>query len=296
MPADGVPSLEHRDILRYEEILRAVGILTGLGIRYLRLTGGEPMARRGCLDLVRQLRALSGVESVAMTSNGLLLADRIGEAKEAGLTGLNLSLDTLDPEIYRDLTRGGDLAAVSRTLDRSLELGISTKLNTIPIRGVNENGLVPLAALAKDRPLCVRFIELMPIGHAKHLQPIPMAEVAERLTAAFGALAPDGTARGHGPAVYVRPEGFAGAVGFIGALSHAFCDRCNRIRLTADGQLKLCLNHTQGLDLRRLLRSGASDAEIAAAMAAAIAEKPARHNFREQFGDREARRMNEIGG
>ncbi|MBR1496478.1 MAG: GTP 3',8-cyclase MoaA [Oscillospiraceae bacterium] len=296
MPAAGVPALEHAEILRYEEILRLVRILAPLGVKHLRLTGGEPMTRRGCLDLIRELRKVPGVESVAMTSNGILLADQIGEAKAAGLTALNLSLDTLNPDTYRRLTRGGDVGTVLRTLSRAAEAGIQTKLNAIPLRGVNVEELPSLAALARENPICVRFIELMPLGCARDLTPVPTVEVMEHLEAAYGPLCPDDAVRGHGPAVYVRPEGFQGSLGFISALSHEFCGHCNRVRLTADGSFKLCLNHTKGTDLRALLRSGASDGEVEAAIRSALAEKPARHNFREALADREARRMNEIGG
>ena len=296
MPSGGVPALRHGEILRYEEILRVVRILSKHGIRHLRITGGEPMARRGCLDLVRSLRGIPGILSVAMTSNGALLDGRIGEAAEAGLTGLNLSLDTLNRETYAALTRGGDVEAVKRTLEQAVAHGIPTKLNAIPMRGINEGELTELAGLAKRLPVCVRFIELMPIGCAGDLVPIPLPEVVARLTEAFGPLPEDTAVHGKGPAAYVRPEGFQGSVGFISALSHEFCERCNRVRLTADGMLKLCLNHARGLDLREMLRSGAPDGEIESAMCAAIAEKPARHNFQERIADRERRRMNEIGG
>lgn len=296
MPEGGVPMHEKDALLRYEELLRLTRVLTGLGIRRVRLTGGEPMARRGCLDFLRRLHELPGVESVGMTSNGILLDGRVEEAKAAGLTALNLSLDTLRPETYGRMTRGGDVAAVLRTLDRALALGLSVKLNAVPVRGFNENELTELAALAKDRPLRVRFIELMPIGCARGLKSIPQAEVLSRLTEAFGPMTPDNTAYGYGPARYAKPNGFTGSIGFIDALSHEFCGGCNRVRLTAEGRLKLCLNHTAGLDLRALLRGGATDGELEAALRAAIARKPARHGFGAEPPDREEKDMNEIGG
>ncbi len=296
MPEGGVGALRHEDILSFEEIARLTRLTAGLGLRHVRLTGGEPMARRGCLDLVRAISAIPGVESVSMTSNGILLRDRVAEAKAAGLSALNLSLDTLDPDVYARLTRGGDVAAVRATLEQALAAGLKVKLNAVPVRGFNEDALTELAALAKDAPLCVRFIELMPIGCARELEPVPQDEVRARMEAAFGPLEPDGAAHGHGPAEYVRPRGFVGSIGFIGALSHEFCDRCNRVRLTADGRLKLCLNHTKGLDLRAPLRGGADDAELERLIRGAIADKPARHAFCEQIDDREQRRMNEIGG
>ena len=296
MPEHGISALRHADILRYEEILRIVRIMGGMGIRHLRVTGGEPMARQGCLDFVRELREVPGVESVSMTSNGILLAGRVAEAKQAGVSSLNLSLDTLAPEKYARLTRGGDVKRVLKTLSEAAGMGIPLKVNAVPIRGFNEGELVELALLAKDRPVCVRFIELMPIGCGQDFAPVPQAEAVQLLTDAFGPLPEDDCKHGCGPARYVRPKGFLGSVGFIGAVSHEFCGKCNRIRLTADGRMKLCLNHAEGADLRTPLRSGKTDEEIEALITAAIGRKPLRHAFHETIGDREIRHMNEIGG
>lgn len=296
MPEDGVPTLPHGEILRYEELLRLVRVLAGLGVKHLRLTGGEPTVRRGWLDFAAKLHGIPGVESVAMTSNGVLLCDRMDEVKRAGLDALNLSLDTLDADSCARMTRGGSPEPVLRTLEQALAAGLRVKINAVPVRGYNEEQIPALAALAKDRPICVRFIELMPIGCARGLQSVGQDEVLRRLTEAFGPLAPDDAVHGHGPAVYYRPAGFVGSVGVIGALSHAFCASCNRVRLTADGQLKLCLNHALGLDLRALLRGGADDEAIRSAILDAVARKPASHGFDASIGDREERRMNEIGG
>ena len=221
---------------------------------------------------------------------------QLTKAKAAGLTSLNLSLDALDPALYARMTRGGDVSRVLAALDEALALGLPVKLNCVPVRGLNEGELKPLAALAKDKAIDVRFIELMPLGCGRDLQPVPPEKVLSRLEAAFGASVPDTGAHGHGPAVYRRFPGFSGAVGFIGALSACFCETCNRVRLTSDGRLKLCLNHTAGLDLRALLRAGASDDEILRKIARAIELKPARHEFFKENRDAESRRMNEIGG
>lgn len=296
MPKEGVRAMEHRDILSFEEIYRLVGIMTGLGITHLRLTGGEPMARKGCLKLAAGLNDIPGVESISMTSNGLLLKDRIREVKEAGISSLNLSIDSTDPEVYALLTRGGDVRDALTTLRQALDEGMNVKVNAVPIRGYNEGDLVSLAGLAKKDPLCVRFIELMPIGCGSEAEGIPMSEVEETLEHAFGKPVPDTEIHGYGPAKYVKYSGFKGSVGFIGAVSHEFCDQCNRVRLTADGQLKLCLNHTKGIDLRGMLRGGMGDEAIRDAIAGAISEKPERHAFFESIGDCEKRCMNEIGG
>ena len=296
MPEGGVSTLRHSDILSYEEIVRLTGLLTRLGVRHLRVTGGEPMARRGCLDLVRRLHETGGVETIAMTTNALLLRGRVAEARAAGLDALNISLDTVDPATYAAMTRGGRVEDVLSVIDDAVSLGMRVKVNAVPVRGMNDHQLAALAALARDREIHVRFIELMPVGCGAGLSPVPSDEVLKRMEAAFGPLAPDTARHGFGPARYVRPEGFAGSIGVISPMSHEFCNRCNRVRLTADGYLKLCLNHQAGLDVRALLREGADDDALLEALRAAIARKPSRHGFLEEIGDREERRMNEIGG
>ena len=317
MPEEGVCRIEHAQILRFEEIIRVVRILTEVGVKHVRLTGGEPMVRRGCLELAARLHAIPGVESISMTSNGILLNDRVHQAKLAGISSLNISMDALDPAVYSRVTRGGDVSLVLRVLEQALEEGLNVKVNTVPVRGINEDDLPGIAALAREAPLCVRFIELMPVGYGMQAERVPYAaeripytaertsyaaervpyaEVAKILEEAFGAPAVDARIHGHGPARYVTYPHFKGSVGFISAISHEFCDSCNRVRLTADGQLKLCLNHTKGLDLRAMLRRGADDGEILDAVRSAIAEKPRRHGFYETIGDHETRTMNAIGG
>ena len=296
MPEKGVHAMEHTEILRFEEIYRLVRIMTGLGLKHLRLTGGEPMARKGCLELAESLRSIPGVESISMTSNGLLLKDRVHEAKLKGITSLNMSIDSLNPEVYARLTRGGDIRDALITLRQAYDEGLNVKVNAVPVRGYNEGDLVSLAGLAEKDSLCVRFIELMPIGCGSKAEGIPISEVEEILKKAYGEPVPDSEVHGHGPARYMKYNGFKGSVGFIGAVSHEFCDSCNRVRLTADGQLKLCLNHTKGIDLRGMLRGGLEDGVILDAIARAITDKPKRHAFYEKISDHEERCMNAIGG
>ncbi|MCR5303316.1 MAG: GTP 3',8-cyclase MoaA [Lachnospiraceae bacterium] len=296
MPEDSVPLMPRHDILTSEEISRTVRIMTGLGIRYLRITGGEPMSRKGCLDLISQLNEIPGVESISMTSNGIALCDRVHEAKEAGIKALNLSINTLDPEEYSGLTRGGDVNKVLTTLDQALREGLNVKVNAVLIRGYNENRFTDLVRLAKDAPLCVRFIELMPIGSAVSMEGTDSDEIRRMLAEEFGEPVPDPESHGHGPAKYLKYPGFKGSVGFISAVSDEFCKTCNRVRLTADGRLKLCLNHSKGLDLRALLRNDTDDDEIRTAIQNAIYNKPERHGFLDNVNDREVRCMNSIGG
>lgn len=296
MPEDGMPNLTHTDILRYEEFLRLVRVMTGLGVRHVRVTGGEPMARRGCLDFIRELHSIPGIETISMTTNALLLDGRVDEAADAGLDALNISMDTLHPQRFAAMTRGGDVTRVLRVIRDALRRGLRVKINAVPVRGMNDGDLVDLARLAQHDPVHVRFIELMPVGFGAKLEPIPSDEVLSQLRAAFGELTPDTEKHGFGPARYVKPQGFAGSLGVISPMSHEFCDACNRVRLTSEGYLKLCLNHTAGADLRAMLRSGCGDEELTRTIRDAIAHKPNRHGFDTVVDDRENKAMNEIGG
>lgn len=296
MPEGGVEPLRHGELLSFEEIARVVRLMVGLGIHTVRLTGGEPMARRGCLTLARMLKDIEGVDRLAMTTNGLLLAGRMAEVREAGIDDLNISIDALDPAAYARITRGGDVRDVLRAIREALDCGLRVRLNAVPVRGLNDDGLCDLAALAREWPVDVRFIELMPVGCGALLTPVSTDEVCGIIEAEFGPLAPDASKHGMGPAVYGKPAGFRGSIGFIGAVSHEFCDRCNRVRLTPEGMLKLCLNHRNGADLRALLRSGTPDEELQRAIREAVWQKPARHGFSEDIDDRETRPMNRIGG
>ena len=296
MPANGVQSFRHSDVLSYEEIVRVVRQAAALGIRHLRVTGGEPMARKGCMELIDMLHRIPGIETIALTTNAMLLDGRVQEIHGKGLTSMNISVDSLDPDVFRKMTRGGDIQVVRRVIEDALDAGIRVKINAVPVRGLNDAGLMQVAELARMKDICVRFIELMPLGCGKDLTPIPTDEMIARCRETFGEMQEDDTLHGYGPARYLRPKGFVGSLGFISPLSHEFCSSCNRIRLTGDGFLKLCLNHKAGIDLRSMLRGGASDEEIGAAMKEAIAGKPQRHGFLEQIADAESRRMNEIGG
>ena len=296
MPEDSVQSLAHSDILTFEEIVRCVQAFARLGVRHVRITGGEPMVRRNCLDLIARIRDVEGIETIAMTTNGLLLAGRVAEARAAGLGSLNISLDTLDPQRYEQITRGGNLRDVLSVIDEAERLGMRVKVNAVPVRGLNDGDLTAIARLAEDRPIDVRFIELMPVGCGAGLSPIASGEVLDGLREALGDLREDHEIHGFGPARYVHPAGFAGSIGVISALSHEFCDQCNRVRLTADGYLKLCLNHSAGLDVRALLRGGADDDTMMGALSQAILRKPKRHGFEVETADKDTRRMNQIGG
>ena len=304
MPAHGVKKMAHTDVLTYEEILRNVRVLAAMGIRKVRLTGGEPLVRRGIVHLVRGLKATPGIETVAITTNGVLLGEMMDELLDAGLDAVNLSLDTLHGGKFFTITRRPMFGAVMDRLERlTAEKRLDVKMNCVPIAGVNDDEITALAALARDYPIKMRFIELMPIGCARTegYHGVPMDEVRTRLKAAFGVLLPVGEAA-HcgavpmGPAAYVKPAGFRGALGFIDAMEHKFCDTCNRVRLTAEGFLKLCLYSNAGLDTRALLRGGVTDAQLREHIAHAVWKKPAEHYFEMDSETRDQRAMYQVGG
>lgn len=297
MPAQGVTWVDHSAILTYEQIVRIVRASAALGIKKVRLTGGEPLVRKGLAGLVEALKAIDGIVSVTLTTNGLLLAEQLPDLLQAGLDGINLSLDTLDRAQFAHITRRDTLPQALAGLEAALAApGLRVKVNCVPT-GENDDQLVPLAELARSRRLDVRFIELMPIGLGSALPRRTEQEVREILERTFGPALPCPQGGGDGPGRYLTFAGFTGRVGFISAMTHQFCSGCNRVRLTAAGFLKTCLQYDQGVDLKALLEAGADDAALQAAIGEAIRSKPASHHF---GGDRQAadegRNMNQIGG
>lgn len=286
--------MDHRDILRYEEILRVIKEGIGLGISKVRLTGGEPLVRPGIESLIERIKALDGIEDISLTTNGILLKDMAKGLKESGLDRVNISLDSLKHNRYKDITRCGDLDKVLGGIYTAIEVGLEPiKINVVLMKGVNDDEISDLAGLTKELPIGVRFIELMPIGHGsqwfkEHYMSVD--DVAERLPD----MIPVEGVRSSGPAVNYRLPGAMGTIGFIGALSHNFCNRCNRIRLTADGKIKPCLNSDLEVDLRPALREGKGD--LKDLMVRAIALKPKRHNMDDVNRTDGIRDMYQIGG
>lgn len=294
MPAEGIPLLSHQDMLTFEEIERICSCAADLGIKKIKLTGGEPLARRGLPELARRLRALSGIEQVTLTTNGVLLRDYARELAKSGVDIVNISLDTLEREQFARITRRDELPRVLDGIAAALEAGLQVRLNCVPSRTSSREQLLAIAEFAKDQPLDVRFIEMMPVGQGGAFDGVPSDELKAWLEERYGALTPV-SASGNGPAVYETIEGFAGRLGFISAVTKKFCSQCNRIRLTSAGFLKLCLDHDLGISLREPLRMGIGDEELSKLMRGAIARKPVGH----QFGvERETwvRSMAQIGG
>ena len=300
MPASGVSKLPHSEILSFEEIIRVAEILARLGIRKIRLTGGEPLLRRDLPTLIRELKSLRGIEIVTLTTNGVLLEKSAEDLIASGLDGINVSLDTLDAREFEEITRRGIFAEVHRGIQFLFNAGFgNVKLNCVPLRGVNEDNIVALTALAKDHNLKVRFIELMPFGCASRSEFIGMtsAEIISKLENHFGELIPYAEEKFlQGPAKYFSIKNFVGHVGFIDALEHKFCGSCNRIRLTAEGFLKSCLCYDKSADMKKFLRSGASDEELLAVIRETIYRKPLEHSFEKISSSRDARQMYQVGG
>lgn len=302
MPQTGVEPVSHGDILTFDEIARVSGVAAGLGICRIRLTGGEPLVRKDLAELVEMLREIPGIEEIALTTNGVLLKEQLRGMLAAGIRAVNISLDTLDDRMYAALTRRDALPAALEGLHAAVACPeLKVKVNCVPMKGINEEQWVPLAGLAKDQPVDVRFIEMMPVGLGRKYPAAVREEVLERLREAYGLEKWDPGVQkelsGNGPAQYAHFEGFTGKIGFISALSHKFCSDCNRIRLTAEGFLKPCLQYAGGEDLRKLLRSGYTDEELRRVMERAIYGKPACHHFEEREpAGAETAEMFRIGG
>jgi cyclic pyranopterin phosphate synthase len=279
MPPEGVEWKPHSAMLRFEEILRLCGVFAELGVRRIKVSGGEPLVRRGVMPFIRNLKTLPGVEQVTLTTNGLLLKDCLEEAGGFPPDAVNISLDTLDREGFKRITLREGPGEILGAIDALLARNIPVKINCVPILGLNEDDVLPLAALAKDRDLAVRFIELMPVAAAGAFRALPVRELFGTLEKAFGPLRPFSGSLGNGPARYYTAAGFSGKIGFISPLSHGFCDTCNRLRLSSQGVLKPCLASEEGRDLRSLLRGGASDGELKEAIQEEVSRKPRSHGF-----------------
>ena len=296
---EGVPKLAHGDILTYEEFLRLAALFARCGVDTVRVTGGEPLVRPGVEQLVAGLKATPGIRKVTMTTNGVRLAEKLPALLAAGLDSVNISLDTLDAETFRRITARDELAHVLEGIRAALASGIPVKLNCVPQAGVNEAELETLAALAKDNALQVRFIEMMPIGYGAAMPCISGPELRERFARRWPELASLSPAQEHalgdGPAVYYTVPGWQGSIGFIAAVHGKFCASCNRVRLTSQGFLRPCLASETGCDLRALLRSGADDAQLLAAIRETIWAKPREHHFNDSSMPA-TRGMYRIGG
>lgn len=281
MSSQGVKPITHKDILTYEEIVRIVRIASTLGVRKVRITGGEPLVRKNITYLISSLNAIHGIEDISLTTNGVLLERYATELARAGLRRVNVSLDSLRPERYREITRGGNVENVLRGIEKAEEAGLApVKINMVAIRGFNDGEIGDFARMTLKKSYQVRFIEFMPIGARGMWSPekyIPIDEI-KSIVQGIGSLTPI-RIRKSGPARYFRFDGAAGVIGFINAISHQFCSECNRLRLTSDGKLRPCLFSETEIDLKSPLRSGADDPEIERLIRLSIEIKPTGHNI-----------------
>jgi cyclic pyranopterin phosphate synthase len=305
MPAQVVSTIAHNEVLRFEELLRICRILAGMGIKAVKIIGGETLVRKGAVELIKEINSINGIEQVTMTSNGVLLGEHLPALSAAGLKAVNISLDTLDEKKFSYLTKKEGIKNILSAIDKALELGITVKINCVPLRGINEDEIEKIAELAKDRNIAVRFIELMPLGAATAFELISTDEVISLIKKTFNGITMTAVKPGNGPAVYYNIPGFKGLIGIINSMSsstsslsnQSFCKNCNRLRLTAAGILNPCLSSSIGLDIRNLIRSSVNDKEIIKAIQELINKKPAGHSFNKNENQEHQRKeMFRIGG
>lgn len=298
MPEEGVEQVAHEEILTYQEIVRIAGICAGIGISKVKLTGGEPLVRKGLCNLVRDLKECDGIKQVTLTTNGIELKSQMEGLAKAGIDAVNISLDTLDAGMYASVTRRDMLERALEGLEEALRYPqVKVKINCVPMANVNEGQWTALAGLAKDLPVDVRFIEMMPIGLGKKYHGRSQEDILAVLRKAYGRETMFYGKCGNGPSVYVEFPGFKGRIGFISAMSHKFCGECNRVRLTSEGFLKPCLQYEYGTDIKGPLRAGLPDRELERIIENAVYQKPRSHHFEQAEGEGfEQRQMSRIGG
>lgn len=303
---DGIEWIPMEEILTLEEIVEVCRQAAKLGIRKIKVTGGEPLVRLGCPDLIKMLKEVPGIEQVTLTTNGVLLPKYAKELARNGLNAVNVSMDTLNEEKYAQITGRMALKEVLRGIEVMESLGIPVKINAVPqqiIVGGKQEGVseeqkqewFQLVELARDRSLDVRFIEMMPLGHGKEFQPVSNEELLTHLREKYGETQPESKVHGNGPAVYYKIPGFKGSIGFISAIHGKFCNQCNRIRLTSTGMIKPCLCYADSISLKESLRAGKNE-EVRALLEQAILQKPHSHCFDKWETVTEQREMAKIGG
>ena len=300
MPEEGIDFLPHENILSYEEMLRMVGLSVYRGIQKVRITGGEPLVRKGFTDFLKKMNEIEGLEEISLTTNGVLLKKYAAEIKACGVHRINISLDSLRPEKFKKITGRDLFGQVWDGIQEAEKLGFTPiKINVVAIRGVNDDEIEDFGRLTLEKPYHIRFIEHMPIGGSNNWNSekfLPILEIFERLQN-VGSLIPLQRRNNlDGPAQRYKIGNAKGEIGLIGALSNHFCAVCNRLRLTADGHLRSCLFSESEIDVLPLLRNSESDESILALIEKAITEKPEQHNLKNQGHRSCTRQMSSIGG
>lgn len=286
-----------KNLLTPKEIEKIVGAFALLGVNKIRITGGEPLVRKDFLEILSLINKNKEIKKIAITTNGLDLEKNLEQFKKNGLKSLNLSLDSLNAEKYKEITRGGDFFKVFSGLKKAIELQMEKiKINVVVMEGINDNEIKDFVELTKFLKIGVRFIELMPIGEGKNFKGISNEKILEELKKIYE-ITEIPHEFGDGPAKYYKVKGYAGEIGFISPLSNKFCDSCNRVRVTSEGFLKLCLHYNKGIDLKRFLKEEITIEELAKEIKNAIYEKPKEHKMNSSDKtDIDSRKMNEIGG
>ncbi len=298
--------IPHQEILRFEEIVEIVQEAANLGIAKVRITGGEPLVRKGVVDFIRKLREIKKLEDISLTTNGFFLSEYAGKLKAAGLNRVNISLDSLQEEKYKRITRGGSLEKALKGIDSALKAGLlPIKINTVLIRGINDDEVEDFVRLTLGRPLNIRFIEFMPSGEELKNNYkdkfISVQEIKEELIKKY-LLNPIKISTANGPAKYFHIKGGEGTIGFITALSQHFCKTCNRIRLTSEGKLRPCLFSNKEVDIKQAIRNAKTDDKIIRSeiirnnIGEAISIKPEGHKLNNKFSNRDFFKMSKIGG
>lgn len=302
-PKEGISLQGHDDILRYEEIIRFVSVAVNMGLIKVRVTGGEPLVRKGFIDFISSLKKIERLQDISLTTNGILLSECAQSIFHAGIHRINISLDSLSDDKYAKITGGGDLQAVLRGIKKAEQIGFAPiKINTVVMSGFNDDEVLNFAKMAFEKPFQVRFIELMPFGQAQTVHAenyLPIDQIIKKIMSHYKLEKIEGKRnKADGPANIFKIVGGRGEIGFISPLSGHFCATCNRLRLTADGKIRSCLLRDEEFDLKKLLRQNCSDAELKKFIRDVIALKPKEHDINCSPGHLKKcqRDMSEIGG
>jgi cyclic pyranopterin phosphate synthase len=299
MPEEGIPLISHGAILTYEEILRIVRVFAAEGISKVRLTGGEPLVRKGIVDFISRLSQIEEIKDLSLTTNGILLKEYARDLKRAGLKRINVSLDSLTKERFFQITRRDEYERVWNGIEEALRVGFSPiKINMVAIKGLNDDEIESFARLTLHLPLTVRFIEYMPSGNGeewKESDILTIPRIKDRLER-VGPLTPVPPDQWDGPSKRFKIEGAIGEIGLIGAVSSHFCSDCNRLRLTPDGKIRTCLFSDEEIDVREILRKGGSDQNLKERLLDALRAKPERHHINTHQFKKCQRNMSAIGG
>ncbi len=299
MPEEGVPLIPHAEVLRYEEILRVARLFGQLGIDKIRLTGGEPLARKGILNLVRGISQIGEIGDLSLTTNGVLLGEFAPDLIRAGVKRINVSLDTLSREKFAYITRRDRFPEVRSGIQKALDVGLfPVKLNVVAIKGFNDDEILQFAKLTLEKPVTVRFIEFMPTGGVDfwNRDNVLTVDTIRKEIAKLGPLTPIDVEAKDGPAARFRLSGAAGELGFISPISSHFCNNCNRLRLTPEGRLRACLFSDNEIGLKSHLRNHCSDEKLKALLMTALRNKPQRHTINTSLFKKCQRNMAAIGG